>query len=139
MHHVGIVVEDLAAAVAFFVELGLELEGEASVEGEWVGRVIGLGDVSSDIVMLRVPDGQGVIELSQFHRPDVRSEPPAPSNTTGLRHIAFEVDDLDDVIARLAARGAEPVGEVVDYEGVYRLCYVRGPAGILVELAQPLA
>jgi catechol 2,3-dioxygenase-like lactoylglutathione lyase family enzyme len=140
MHHVGIVVADMPAAIAFFVELGLELEGEAVVEGEWAGRIIGLGDVRSDIAMLRTPDGRAAIELSKFHEPPARAEgsAPAPSNTLGLRHLAFEVTDLDDVLARLGTQGATLVGEVVQYEDVYRLCYVRGPEGILVEVAQPL-
>ncbi|MFN8628932.1 MAG: VOC family protein [Chloroflexota bacterium] len=138
MHHVGIVVDDLAAAIAFFVELGLELEGEAAVEGEWAGRIIGLEDVRSDIAMLRTPDGQARIELSTFHSPPARAEAIAPANTLGLRHIAFEVADVDDTAARLQALGGELVGEIVEYEGVYRLCYLRGPAGVIVEVAQPL-
>jgi catechol 2,3-dioxygenase-like lactoylglutathione lyase family enzyme len=140
MDHVGIVVDDLAAATAFFLELGLELEGEARVEGDWVGRVIGLEDVRSDIVMLRTPDGHGCIELSAFHTPQSPESPgPQPANIVGLRHVSFAVDDVDEVVARLRPHGAELVGEVLRYEDSWRLCYVRGPVGVLVELAQPLA
>ena len=138
MDHVGIVVEDLAAATAFFVELGLVPQGEASVEGAWVDRVIGLEGVRSDIVMLETPDGHARVELSMFRSPSVEGDRNEPPNTRGIRHIAFEVDDIDDVLARVGARGAELVGEVERYEDVYRLCYVRGPEGILVELAEPI-
>jgi catechol 2,3-dioxygenase-like lactoylglutathione lyase family enzyme len=139
MDHVGIVVEDLPAATAFFLELGLELEGEAPVEGPWVDRVIGLDGVRSDIAMLRTPDGHGAIELSTFHTPpSPRGDGRAPANALGLRHVSFAVDDLDGVLARLEARGVELVGEVQQYEDAWRLCYVRGPEGILVELAQRL-
>jgi catechol 2,3-dioxygenase-like lactoylglutathione lyase family enzyme len=139
MEHVGIVVDDLDAATAFFVELGLELQGEGSVEGDWVDRVIGLEGVRSDIVMLETPDGQGRIELSRFRSPAGPSgDPEAPSNALGLRHITFEVDDLDATVAGLRSHGAELVGEIERYGDVYRLCYVRGPAGIIVELAEPL-
>jgi catechol 2,3-dioxygenase-like lactoylglutathione lyase family enzyme len=139
MEHVGIVVGDLAAATAFFVELGLELQGEGSVEGDWVDRVIGLEGVRADIAMLETPDGHGRVELSQFHAPPVRDgDRHAPSNTTGLRHLSFSVDDLDAVLARVQARGAELVGEVERYGDRYRLCYVRGPEGIIVELAEQL-
>ncbi len=139
MDHVGIVVDDLAAATAFFLELGLELQGEAPVEGEWVDRVVGLEGVRVEIAMLQTPDGHGRIELAQFHAP---SGPPgdrhAPANTPGIRHVTFAVDDIDAVVAGLQARGAELVGEVERYKDSYRLCYVRGPEGIIVELAQPL-
>jgi catechol 2,3-dioxygenase-like lactoylglutathione lyase family enzyme len=141
MDHVGIVVDDLAAATAFFVELGMELEGEASVEGRWVDRVVGLNDVRGDIAMMRTPDGHGRLELTKFHTPpSVSAEPEnAPANTLGIRRIMFAVDDIDAVVAGLRARGAELVGEVAQYEDSYRLCYVRGPAGIIVALAEQLS
>ena len=138
MDNVLIVVEDLEAAKAFFTELGMELEGETTVEGAWVGLVIGLDDVRVDIAMRRTPDGHGRVELSKFHRPAaVRYEPAnAPSNTLGIRRIMFAVDDIDDVVARLRKHGAELVGEIAQYEDSFRLCYLRGPAGIIVELAE---
>jgi catechol 2,3-dioxygenase-like lactoylglutathione lyase family enzyme len=137
MDHVGIVVDDLEAAIAFFVELGLEVEGRGRVEGEWVGKVIGLGDVRSDIVMLRAPDRSTSVELSKFLAPDAESDAgPAPANRLGIRHIAFIVDDLDGMVARLRGRGVELVGEVQNYQDVFLLCYVRGPEGIFVELAE---
>jgi catechol 2,3-dioxygenase-like lactoylglutathione lyase family enzyme len=137
MEHVGIVVEDLADAVAFFIELGLELQGEASVEGDWVDGIVGLEGVRAQIAMLQTPDGHGRIELAKFHAPssDGRYQP-APANAPGIRHIAFAVEDIDAVVARLRARGAELVGGLGRYRDSYRLCYVRGPAGIIVELAQ---
>jgi catechol 2,3-dioxygenase-like lactoylglutathione lyase family enzyme len=140
MDNVGIVVDDLAAAIAFFVELGLELEGEMTVEGRWVDQVVGLDDVRSDIAMMRSPDGHGRLELSKFHRPAaVRAGPKdAPANTLGIGRIMFAVDDIDDVLARLRAHGAELVGEVAQYKDLYRLCYVRGPEGILIALAEEL-
>ena len=139
MDNVGIVVDDLKAAIAFFVELGLELEGEATVEGQWVDRVVGLDGVRSDIAMLRSPDGHGRLELSKFLAPTaVSAEPDAPVNTLGMGRIMFAVDDIDAVVARLRARGAELVGEVERYEDSYRLCYVRGPEGIIVELAEQI-
>ena len=137
MEHVGIVVDDLAAATAFFVELGLKVRGEATVEGGWVDRVVGLEGVRADIAMLETPDGRGRIELTKFHAPPGRGgDRHAPANTPGLRHVAFAVDDIDTVVAGLRARGAELVGEVERYKDSYRLCYVRGPEGIIVELAQ---
>jgi catechol 2,3-dioxygenase-like lactoylglutathione lyase family enzyme len=137
--HLGIVVDDLPAAVAFFVELGMELEGEGSVEGEWVDRVVGVDGVRSDLAMLEAPDGSR-IELSKFNSPPLApGAPEAPANTPGLRHVAFEVDDLEDTLARLRPHGAELVGTVEDYRDVYRLCYVRGPAGTIVELAEKLS
>jgi catechol 2,3-dioxygenase-like lactoylglutathione lyase family enzyme len=141
MDNVLLVVEDLEAAIAFFAELGLELEGETTVEGEWVDRIVGLDGVRSDIAMMRTPDGHGRLELDKFHSPPaVRGEPVnAPVNTLGIRRIMFAVDDIDDVLARLQAHGAELVGEVVQYEDEYRLCYLRGPEGILVALAEPLS
>jgi catechol 2,3-dioxygenase-like lactoylglutathione lyase family enzyme len=136
---VGIVVEDLAAATAFFLELGLELQGEASVEGDWVGRIVGLEGVRAQIAMLETPDGHGRIELSKFHSPaGGGGERTAPANTPGIRHVTFAVDDIDAVVASLRARGAELVGEVERYEDRYRLCYIRGPEGILVELAEQI-
>jgi catechol 2,3-dioxygenase-like lactoylglutathione lyase family enzyme len=137
MDHVGIVVEDLAAATAFFVELGLELQGESPVEGGWVDRVVGLEGVRANIAMMQTPDGHGRIELAKFHAPAGRGgDRRALANTPGIRHITFAVDDIDDVVARLQARGAELVGEVERYENIYRLCYIRGPEGIIVELAE---
>ena len=140
MDNVGIVVDDLAGAIAFFVELGLELEGEATVEGELVDRVVGLDGVRSDIAMLRTPDGHGRVELSKFHTPAaVSAEPNAPVNRLGMGRIMFAVDDIDAVLAGLRARGSELVGEVVQYGNSYRLCYVRGPEGILIALAEQLS
>ena len=139
MDNVGIVVDDLRAAVAFFVELGLELEGEATVEGRWVDRIVGLEGVRSDIAMMRTPDGHGRLELSKFHTPPATTaQPNAPVNTLGMGRIMFAVDDIDAVLARLQATGAELVGEVVQYEDTYRLCYVRGPEGIVLALAEQL-
>jgi catechol 2,3-dioxygenase-like lactoylglutathione lyase family enzyme len=140
MDNVGIVVDDLKAATAFFVELGLELEGEATVEGQWVDRVVGLDGVRSDIAMLRTPDGHGRLELTKFHTPTaIKAEPNAPANTLGIRRIMFAVEDIEDVLARLQTHGAELVGELAQYEDKYRLCYVRGPEGILVALAEELS
>ena len=140
MDNVAIVVDDLAAATAFFVELGLELEGEATVEGQWVDRVVGLDGVRSDIAMLRTPDGHGRLELTKFQAPAaVGAEPNAPVNRLGIGRIMFAVDDIDAVVAGLRARGSELVGEVVQYEDSYRLCYVRGPEGIIVALAEQLS
>jgi catechol 2,3-dioxygenase-like lactoylglutathione lyase family enzyme len=137
MDHVGVVVEDLAAAVAFFVELGLELQGEGAVEGAWVDRVVGLDGVRAEIAMLQTPDGHGRVELSQFHAPlGPGGNRHAPANVPGIRHLAFVVDDIDATVAGLRARGAELVGEVERYRDIYRLCYVRGPEGIIVELAE---
>jgi len=139
MDHVGIVVDDLAAATDFFIELGLELQGEAPVEGRWVDRVVGLEDVRAEIAMLQTPDGHGRVELSTFHSPAIEGDNrPTPANTRGIRHIAFAVDDIDAVVAGLRARGTELVGELERYEDFYRLCYVRGPEGIIVELAEQL-
>jgi len=140
MDNVGIVVDDLAAVTAFFVELGLELEGEMTVEGQWVDRVVGLDGVRNDIAMMRTPDGHGRLELMKFHNPPATTaEPNAPPNTLGIRRIMFAVDDIADVLARLQAHGAELVGELVQYEDKYRLCYVRGPEGIIVALAEQLS
>jgi catechol 2,3-dioxygenase-like lactoylglutathione lyase family enzyme len=140
MDNVGIVVDDLDAATAFFVELGLELEGETTVEGPSVDRIVGLDDVRSDIAMLRTPDGHGRLELTKFHTPPAASAVPnAPVNTLGIRRIMFAVEDIEDVLARLQAHGAELVGEVVQYEDQYLLCYLRGPEGIMVALAEQLS
>lgn len=139
MDNVGIVVEDLGAAVAFFVELGLEIEGEATVEGRWVDRVIGLNGVRSDIVMMRTSDGHGRLELSKFHTPAaIGAGAETPVNRLGMGRIMFAVSGIDDVIARLKQHGAEPIGDVVQYEDVYRLCYLRGPEGIVIALAEEL-
>lgn len=140
MDNVLVVVEDLEAARAFFAELGLELEGEAQLEGPWVDQVVGLDGVRADVVMLRTPDGQCGIELTRYHSPEaVRAEPPdAPANALGLRRIMFQVDDVEDVVARLERHGGELVGEIAQYEDVYRLCFLRGPAGIILGLAERL-
>ncbi len=137
--NVGIVVDDLAPATAFFLELGLKLQGEGPVEGDWVDRVVGLEGVRVDVAMLETPDGHGRLELMKFHAPSARGgDPHAPANTLGIRRIAFAVDDIDAAVTGLRARGAELVGEVVRYEDSYRLCYVRGPEGIIVELAEQI-
>ena len=139
MDHVGIVVDDLAAATAFFVDLGLKPQGEGPVEGGWVDRVVGLEGVRAEIAMLQAPDGHGRLELTKFYAPSGRgAERHAPPNAPGIRHVAFVVDDIDAVVAGLPARGAELVGEVERYEDSYRLCYVRGPEGIIVELAEKI-
>jgi catechol 2,3-dioxygenase-like lactoylglutathione lyase family enzyme len=138
MDNVLIVVEDMDAVIAFFVELGMQLEGRGPIEGRWVERVIGIDDVRQDVAMLRTPDGHGRIELAMFHTPQaIRAEPEdAPANTLGIRRVMFAVDDIDDVVARLRTHGAELVGELAQYEDLYRLCYVRGPEGIVVGLAE---
>jgi catechol 2,3-dioxygenase-like lactoylglutathione lyase family enzyme len=125
---------------AFFVELGMELEGQAIVDGPWVDRIVGLENVRSEIAMMRTPDGHGRIELDKFHTPPaVRTEPEnTPVNTLGIRRIMFTVDDIEDVLERLRAHGAELMGEVTQYEDMYRLCYIRGPEGIIVALAEQL-
>jgi catechol 2,3-dioxygenase-like lactoylglutathione lyase family enzyme len=140
LDHVSVVVEDLAAAVAFFTALGMTKEGEAAVEGPWVDRVNGLESVRVDIVMMRTPDGHGQLELTKFRHPElVEIEPAiAPPNTPGLRSVMFTVESVDDTVARLRPHGAELIGEVTQYEDKYRLCYVRGPAGIIVALAEEL-
>jgi catechol 2,3-dioxygenase-like lactoylglutathione lyase family enzyme len=141
MDNVLIVVDDLEAAKAFFAELGMELEGEATNEGPWVDRIIGLEDVRADLAMMRTPDGHGRVELTKFHTPPaVRVEPEnAPVNTLGMRRIMFTVDDIDDVVARLRGHGAELVGELAQYEDSYRLCFLRGPEGIIIGLAERLS
>ena len=139
MDHAGVVVEDLAAAIAFFVELGLELEGEAAVEGEWVDQLVGLDGVRADIAVVRTPDGHGRVELSTFHTPVATSAAPrAPMNTPGIPRLTFVVDAVDDVFDRLRAHCAELVGEVAQHEDIYRYCYVRGPDGIIIGLVEEL-
>ena len=140
LDNIGIVVDDLAAAIAFFIELGLELEGKAPIEGPYVDRLIALDGVRVDIAMMRTPDGHGRVELMKFRRPTADSAEPnnAPPNTLGIRRIMFAVEDIDDVVARLRAHGAELVGELVQHENGYRLCYVRGPEGMLVALAEKI-
>lgn len=140
LDHVSVVVDDLAVAIAFFTALGMTIEGEMPVEGPWVDRVNGLDRVQVDIVMMRTPDGHGRLELTRFrHPPLVALEPAiAPPNALGLRSVMFTVDSVDGMVARLRASGAELIGEVVQYEDLYRLCYMRGPAGIIVALAEEL-
>lgn len=141
MDNVLIVVDDLDAVIAFFVELGMELEGRGPLDWRGAEQVIGLDDVRQDVAMLRVPGGHGRVELAKFHRPKAIVPEPqeAPANTLGLRRAMFAVDDIEDVVTRLRARGAELVGEIVQYQNVYRLCYVRGPEGIVVGLAEELS
>jgi catechol 2,3-dioxygenase-like lactoylglutathione lyase family enzyme len=139
--NVAIVVDDLDSAIAFFEELGLEVEGKATVEGDWVDQVVGLQGTRSDIAMMRTPDSHGRVELTRYQHPravgpDPRSE---PANTRGMGRIMFTVDDIDDVVERLQALGGELVGEIVRYEDAYRLCYLRGPEGIIVGLAEQLS
>ncbi|MBB4236309.1 VOC family protein [Rhizobium esperanzae] len=139
MDNVGIVVEDLAAAIDFFGELGLELEGRATIEGEWAGRITGLGDQRVEIAMMRTPDGHIRLELSRFLMPAVVADHRnAPVNALGYLRVMFTVDDIDDTLERLRARGAQLVGEVVQYGDTYRLCYIRAPDGLLLGLAQEL-
>ena len=140
LDNVAVVVDDLDAAIAFFTELGLEFEGRATVEGDWVDRIVGLQGTRSEIAMMRTSDGNGRLELTRFHHPaavgpDPRSE---PANTRGMGRIMFNVDDVDAVVGRLGALGGKLVGEIVDYEDIYRLCYLRGPEGIVIALAQDL-
>jgi catechol 2,3-dioxygenase-like lactoylglutathione lyase family enzyme len=140
MDNVLIVVDDLEAAKAFSVELGMELEEQTTVEGRWVDLVVGLENVRAEIAMMRTPDGHGRLELDKFHAPAaVRTEPKnAPVNTLGIHRIMFAVDDIEDVLARLRPHGAELIGEIAQYEDMYRLCYIRGPEGIIVALAEQL-
>ena len=140
MDNVGIVVDDLAATIDFFRELGLELEGRSTIEGEWAGRVTGLGDQRVEIAMMRTPDGHGRLELSRFLTPPtIADHRNAPVKALGYLRVMFAVDDIDDTLERLRKRGAQLVGEVVRYKGAYRLCYIRGPEGLLVGLAQELS
>jgi catechol 2,3-dioxygenase-like lactoylglutathione lyase family enzyme len=140
MDNVAIVVDDLDAAVAFFAELGMELEGKAQVEGRWADRTVGLDGVRSDIAMMRTPDGHSKLELTRYHTPAAPGAEPQnpPPNTLGLHRVMFAVDDIDDTVARLRALGAELLGEVAQYESIFRLCYLRGPAGIIVALAEQI-
>ena len=140
MDNVLIVVEDLEAAKAFFIELGMEFEGQTQIEGPFVDQTVGLKNVRTDIAMLRTPDGHSRVELSRFiHPAAIKTEPhPAPSNALGLRRIMFAVDDIDDVVARLRKHGAELVGEIAQYEDMYRLCFVRAPEGFVIGLAEQL-
>ena len=139
MDNMGIVVENLDTTIDFFVELGLELEGRATVEGEWAGRVTGLGDQHVEIAMMRTPDGHSRLEICRFVRPSVAADHrAAPVNALGYLRVMFAVDDLDDTLKRLGKHGAQLVGEVVNYEDVYRLCYIRGPESLLIGLAEEL-
>src|SRR5690349_1312462 len=139
MDHVGIVVDDLARATDFFVQLGLERTGEGQVEGGWVDRITGLEGVRAEIVFVETPDGHGRLELTKFHSPSsVHGDAGAPANATGIRHITFAVDDVEGLVASLRSRGVELVGGLVRYEDSYLLCFVRGPEGIIVELTQPI-
>jgi len=140
MDHVSVVVEDLQAAVEFFTSLGLSVEGQQPIEGDWVDRINGIAGIRVDIVMMRTPDGHGKLELTKFRNPKLVDIEPAiaPPNTLGLRSVMFTVESVDDTVARLRASGAELIGEVVQYEDKYRLCYMRGPAGIIVSLAEEL-
>ena len=139
MDNVGIVVDDLATTIEFFRELGLELEGQATIEGEWAGRVTGLGDQRVEIAMMRTPDGHSRLELSRFLAPPpVADHRNAPVNALGYLRVMFAVDDIDETLEKLRKRGAKLVGEVVRYEDAYRLCYIRGPEGLLIGLAQEL-
>lgn len=139
MDNVGIVVEDLDAAIAFFTELGLDLEGRADIEGDWASGVTGLRDMRVEIAMMRTPDGHGRLELSRFLAPPVAADHrEAPVNALGYLRVMFAVEDIDDTLERLGRRGAKLVGKVVQYENSYRLCYIRGPEGILIGLAQQL-
>lgn len=139
MDHVGFVVDDLPAAIAFFVELGLECEGEATVGGEWVDQLLALDDVRADLAVLRTPDGRSRVELSTFRHPLATSGAPnAPANTPGIPRLTFAIDSVDDVLQRLRPHGAELLGEVARYEDVCRYCYVRGPAGVIIGLVEAL-
>ncbi len=141
LDHISVVVDDLEAAIAFFTTLGMTVEGRAPIEGEWVDRINALEGVQVDIVMMRTPDGHGRLELTKFHNPKLVEIKPAiaPPNALGLRSVMFTVESVDDTVARLRANGAELVGEVVQYDDKYKLCYLRGPAGIIVSLAEELS
>lgn len=138
MDNVGIVVDDLEAAVAFFVALGMEVEGRATVEGPWVDQTVGLENVRSEIAMMRIPDGHGRLELTEYHTPAAVDVGPQVVNTLGIHRVMFAVEDLEDVLARLRPHGAELLGELAQYEGSHKLCYLRGPGGIIVALAEEL-
>jgi catechol 2,3-dioxygenase-like lactoylglutathione lyase family enzyme len=138
MDNVAIVVEDLDGAIAFFSELGLEVEGRAEIEGAFADQTVGIDGIRSEIAMMRTPDGHGRLELTKYHRPAAITAEPPPPNTVGLHRVMFAVDDIDDTVARLRGHGAELLGEVAQYEDMYRLCYLRGPAGIIIALAERL-
>lgn len=140
LDHISVVVEDLPTAIEFFTVLGMTVTGETPVEGSWVDRVNGMNNIQVDIVMMQTPDGHGQLELTKFRHPKLIEVEPAiaPPNTIGLRSVMFAVDDIDETVARLCAIGAKLIGEIVQYENVYRLCYLRGPAGIIVSLAEEL-
>jgi catechol 2,3-dioxygenase-like lactoylglutathione lyase family enzyme len=139
LDHIGVVVDDLEAATEFFLDIGLELDGEGSIEGEWVGKIIGLEGVHTDVVYVRTPGGSGKLELIKFRSPPDMEGPHAlAANRLGIRHLAFLVDDLDTVLDTLRSKRIETIGTVHNYEDVFRLCYVRGPEGIIVELAERL-
>jgi len=139
MDHVSVVVEDLPGAIAFFTELGLTTAGTARLSGDWVDRVNGMSGLDVEIAMMATPDGHGRLELTRFHAPDAIPSEPAPSHVTGLRSVMFEVDDVRDTVERLRAHGGELIGEVTPFEDQYVLCYLRGPAGIIVALAESVA
>ena len=138
LDNIAIVVADLDAAIAFFAELGMEFEARQWIEGSWADQTVGLEGVRSEIAMMRMPDGPGRVELTQYHAPDVVRAEPAPANTLGLHRIMFAVHDIDDTIERLRGHGAQVLGEVAQYEDMFRLCYLRGPAGIIVALAEQI-
>jgi catechol 2,3-dioxygenase-like lactoylglutathione lyase family enzyme len=139
LEHVGVIVDDLEAATEFFLDLGLEREGATSVQGEWVDNIVGLKDVRADVVVVQTPDGSGKLELAKFHTPaDAQGPDAAAANRLGIRHILFAVEGLDAILDKVRAKGFNLVGKVQDYEGIYRLCYLRGPEGIIVELAEEI-
>jgi catechol 2,3-dioxygenase-like lactoylglutathione lyase family enzyme len=141
MDNVGIVVDDLDVAIAFFTELGMELEGRMPIEGSWAGRIVGLDDLRTEIAMMRIPNAPGRLELATYHNPKAIIPEPeiTPANTLGLHRVMFTVDDIEDTLARLRPHGAELVGEVTRYEDSYLLCYLRGPSGIILALAEELS
>lgn len=141
LDHVSVVVEDLAAAIDFFTELGMTLGGQAPIEGPWADRINGIDNIQVDIAMMATPDGHGQLELTKFRHPELVEITPAvaPPNALGLRSIMFTIEDVDDMVVRLRAKGAELIGEVAQYENQYKLCYMRGPAGIIVALAEELS
>ncbi|WP_058307875.1 VOC family protein [Gracilibacillus massiliensis] len=137
--HVGVIVDDLSAAKEFFLDLGLEMLGEGEVEGDWVERIIGLNDVKETVVMLGLPDGEATLELVKFHTPqDEKGIQQSYANTLGIRHIAFAVEDIESIVTNLKKKGTELIGEIQNYKNVYKLCYVRGPEGIILELAEKM-
>lgn len=137
--HIGIVVNDLPAAIEFFLDLGLELEGKAELEGDWLGRIVGLEDVKTEFVMMRAPGGQTALEVIKFISPvDAKGIQENFSNTLGIRHITFAVDDIEGMLARLKAKGVEIFSDIYNYENMYKLCYIRGPEGIIIELAEEI-